>query len=59
MSCGQLPRTIKVGVTKVATHEKVRALEIVPIRVSFYKKESPFFVCLTELDPGDPLSVIV
>lgn len=59
MSCGQLPRTIKIGVTKVTTHKKVRALEIVPIRVSFYMKGSSFFKCLTELDLGDPLSVIV
>lgn len=59
MSCGQLPWTIKTGITKVAAHEEIRALEVVPVRVSFCTMNSSFFIFLTELDPGDPLSVIV
>lgn len=59
MACGQLPRTTKIGVTKIATHEKVRALEVISVHLSFCATGSSSFVCLTELDPGDPLSVIV
>lgn len=59
MSCGQLPWTIKTGITKVAAHEEIRALEVIPVRVSFCTKKSSFLRSLTELDPGDPLSVIV
>ena len=59
MSCSQLPRTIKIGVTKVAAHEKVRTLKVVPYSCQLLYKSVAIPRIPTELDPQDPLSVVV
>ncbi len=50
---GDLSRTVEVGITEVTTHEKVRALEVIPVSVSPKLQELAGSIDLTALDPRD------
>ncbi len=48
---GDLSRTVEAGITEVTTHEKVMALEVVPVNVSIDLQELTDSMDLTALDP--------
>ena len=51
--CGKLTRSIEVGVAEVTGHEKIRTLEIVPIRDQHSRSKTLSSPILTRQDPVD------
>ena len=46
-----LSRTGKIGIAEITTHEEVRALEVIPVRVSSKSSRACWLLNLTALDP--------